>query len=183
MTRQGVGNRELARLFRMVSKFMVRAHHGGGHAPHAQFKLVALIHEKGPISQGDLLTMLDIRSSSLSELLAKLERSGLVVRERNPEDRRSFIVSTTPEAEALLAGSVRDEREIAGSLFACLDEAEKETLHALLTKMAGSLGEQHGPLRGGRGGRGGRGRGPGGRGRGRGRGMGGPPGGGRRGRR
>ena len=152
---------ELASLFRYASRLMARAHHGRRHESHArqaQVRVLAILRETGPVSQGELLRRLDVRSASLSELLGKLERNGLVRRERNPEDRRSFIVSATAAADALLS-----EREQAGPggddrFFACLDDTEKEALRAILSKLVASLRDED---------VGGSGRGPCGQGRGR----------------
>lgn len=161
------GSQELAHLFRYTSRLLARAYHGrrhgshGGHARHAQGKVLSIIGESGPISQGDLLNLLDVRSSSLSELLAKLERNGLVKRERNEADRRSFIVSATEAADALLAAREEGGQDIAESLFSCLDSEEKAALQAILRKLVASL-------KGGSGVDGCPGQGPHGRGRGRG---------------
>lgn len=134
---------ELASLFWYASRLMARAHHHGrrhgGHGRQAQVRVLAILRETGPISQAELLRRLDVRSASLSELLGKLERSGLVVRERNEADRRSFIVSATKAADALLAeweqaGPGGEER-----IFSCLDDAEKAALRSILEKFVASV--------------------------------------------
>lgn len=165
-------DRELASLFRYASRLMARADHGrrrGGHGRHAQGRVLAVIGKHGPLSQGELLRMLDVRSSSLSEVLSKLEAKGLVTRERNEADRRGFIVSATGAGDALLAEGNGMGRDFAESVFACLDAEEKKALHAILHKLVVSLGSRgrmndapEQPARGrggGRKGRGGRGRG------------------------
>ncbi|WFS62715.1 MarR family transcriptional regulator [Pseudodesulfovibrio thermohalotolerans] len=173
-----VNNAELAGLFRLASRLMARVCHGLDQAHHAQQRVLSLLLENGPMPQGELLEILDVRSSSLSELLRKLEDRGLILRERNEDDRRSFIISPTDEARAL----ARDDGGADGQ-FDCLDDEEREQLRTILGKLVASLREDPmsgGPGRGfgpgGRGGRGGRGNGFG-----RGRGFGNGPGG-RRGR-
>ncbi|WP_272698899.1 MarR family winged helix-turn-helix transcriptional regulator [Desulfovibrio sp. Fe33] len=170
-----VNNAELAGLFRLASRLMARACHGLDQAQHAQHRVLSLLLENGPMPQGELLEILDVRSSSLSELLRKLEDRGLILRERNEDDRRSFIISPTDAAKDL--GPDRDGMD---GQFDCLDNEEREQLRIILGKLVASLREDPmtgGPGRGfGRGGRGGRGNGFG-----RGRGFGNGPGG-RRGR-
>jgi DNA-binding MarR family transcriptional regulator len=160
-------NAELAGLFRLASRLMARVSHRRDSAHHAQHQVLSILLENGPMPQGELLEILDVRSSSLSELLRKLEDRGLILRERNERDRRSFIISPTDEARALdlLRNSGGDD---ADSLFDCLGEGEREQLRTILGKLVASLrldpmsgGPGRGFGRGGRGPGGGRGQGPG----------------------
>ncbi|MEZ7198152.1 MarR family winged helix-turn-helix transcriptional regulator [Pseudodesulfovibrio karagichevae] len=173
-------NAELAGLFRLASRLMARAYHRRDSAHHAQHRVLSLLLENGPMPQGELLEILDVRSSSLSELLRKLEDRGLILRERNPEDRRGFIISPTDQARELAPGNGGSPG--VDSQFDRLDEAEREQLRAILGKLIASLREDpmiegpgHGFGPGGPGGRGngfGKGRGgSGGRGNGFGRGR------------
>ncbi|WP_319582657.1 MarR family transcriptional regulator [uncultured Pseudodesulfovibrio sp.] len=169
-------NTELAGLFRLASRLMARAYHRGDSAHHAQHRVLSLLLQNGPMPQGELLEILDVRSSSLSELLRKLEDRGLILRERNPEDKRGFIISATDQARAM----VPENDGAPDGLFDSLDETERDQLRTILGKLVASLREDPatgGPGRGfgggGRGGRGGHGNGPGGGGQGFGKGRGG----------
>jgi len=51
--------------------------------------VLAIVRERGGMSQRELLDLLDVRSASLSEVLAKLERNGLIARRRDDADRRA----------------------------------------------------------------------------------------------
>lgn len=162
---QPVSGQELALLFRRVSRLMSRASHRCDHAHHAQARVLGIVRERGSISQAELLDLLDVRSSSLSELLGKLERAGLITRTRNEQDRRGFVVSAAGgEAEAAAPGPEMD-REGAESVFACLGEDERRQLGGLLSRLVealerepSGLGGGHGPGAGGRRGCMGRGR-------------------------
>ncbi|XXJ18068.1 MarR family winged helix-turn-helix transcriptional regulator [Desulfovibrio caledoniensis] len=163
-------NAELAGLFRLASRLMARASHRQDSAHHAQHQVLSILLENGPMPQGELLEILDVRSSSLSELLRKLEDRELILRERNPEDRRGFIISPTDQARSLAP----DNDSGTDSQFDCLDQAERDQLRTILGKLVATLRED--PMTGGPGrgfGRGGRGNGPGGRGQGFGKGRGG----------
>lgn len=158
----------LAGKFRYASRLMARAHHRDDHAHHAQHRVLSIIMERDTIPQGELLEILDVRSSSLSEILRKLERRELITRQRSEKDKRSFEVSVTPKAKTMFAD--REENESEGDqLFDCLDETEQEQLKNILEKLIGSHGDEDSHrCRGCR--DEGQGRGKGRRGRGRGRG-------------
>ncbi|WP_300155268.1 MarR family transcriptional regulator [Solidesulfovibrio sp.] len=162
-----VDSLELAMLLRRVARRMARFHHGRDQGRQAQEHVLALVRRHGGMSQAELLERLDVRSSSLSELLAKLEKAGRVVRERNPEDRRGFVVTAAGDGERESPdGAMRQSAEV---LFGVLDGQERRQLRALLEKLVAPLrevddgphGRGPGPGRrpgGGRGRRGGSGR-------------------------
>lgn len=120
---------------------MARARHERGHAQHAQLRVLSIIAGQASMSmsQRDLLEELDIRSSSLSELLAKLERSGLVERERDEADRRNFIVKITDEGRNLLKGHANERQHGVEGFFASFTQEEREQFVALLQKLNDSL--------------------------------------------
>jgi DNA-binding MarR family transcriptional regulator len=166
---QSMDETGLARLFRRASRLMARGYHQLDHAHHAQQHVLAVIMEKEPVAQGELLEILDVRSSSLSEVLGKLEHQGMISRERNEKDKRSFVVSATEQARNLNMGRTSDMMN-ADSLFACLDVEEQAQLRTILEKIVASLKDDPLYRESGRGRKGvGRGRSQGG---GRGKGMG-----------
>ncbi|WP_419786773.1 MarR family winged helix-turn-helix transcriptional regulator [Pseudodesulfovibrio sp.] len=173
-----VADSELIDLFRRTSRLMARAWHRQANAPMAQSRILHLLRERGPVSQRDMLGELDIRSASLSELLAKLEAGGWIARERNPDDRRGFIISATDRTMAD-TNSGTETTDGSAALFDCLADEERTALRDILTKLTDSLSKECPAGPGFGGGRHGRGRGPGkgfgrndGRGMGKGRGMG-----------
>lgn len=148
-TAAGITGAELGMLFHRAARLLARAYHRRDHAHHAQEHVLGIVRERGSITQAELLEILDVRSSSLSEVLAKLERAGLITRERNEADRRGFVISPTDKA----AGQEGEQGGMAGvsPLFACLDDAERAQLAGLLRKLTANLeddplchGECHG---------------------------------------
>lgn len=131
---------ELIALFRLTTRLMARSFHGeNGHAQHAQRKIIHILKETGPLPQSALLEILDIRSASLSELIGKLENTGMVTREKNEADRRSFVISLTPQAKTEIHASFKDMRSKAQELLNCLSETECQQLYGILDKLSTSL--------------------------------------------
>jgi DNA-binding MarR family transcriptional regulator len=54
-----------------------------------------------PAPVGELVRVFGVKPSTLTSLLDRLERAGLVRRETNPEDRRSFLVHNSRRGRAL----------------------------------------------------------------------------------
>jgi DNA-binding MarR family transcriptional regulator len=129
----------LTGLFRHALKVMSRAHHSQGHAQQAQARVLVILKEKEPMSQSELMEMLDVRSASLSEILAKLERNGFITRERSDQDKRNFIISVTDQGRTIAEGHKREYMENAETIFAALSAAERQQLGALLEKIITAL--------------------------------------------
>lgn len=129
----------LLSLFRRASHFIARVCHHQGHAHHAQRRILGLLKEKGALGQRELLEILGVRSASLSELLAKLERGGFITRERDQQDGRSVIVDLTGQGRDSLGETPQKQMESAEMLFAPLSPTERQTLEELLTKLIVAL--------------------------------------------
>lgn len=132
---------DLPALLQKLGKFLHRAHHLEGHPRHGQRRILAILKEGGSLNQRDLLEDLDIRSSSLSELLAKLTRQGLITRERDEGDRRNYVIRITERGRAAMEdhGAMQSERD--ALLFAALSESERRDLGNLLQKLLNSWGD------------------------------------------
>jgi DNA-binding MarR family transcriptional regulator len=87
-------------------------------------------------TQLEVATLLAIDKTTLTALLDRLERDGLVVREAHPEDRRARIpVSTEKGREAWLAVS-RTRDEVEAALLSDRSAEQVEALRVLLGRFA-----------------------------------------------
>ncbi len=107
-----------------------------------QGRVLALLKLKPEISQRELSSILDIRSQSLGELLAKLERSGYVTRTPSAADRRVMDVHLT---EAGKRASEQDEQQLdTTELFGCLTEEEQAVLDDYLNRIIATFEQRFG---------------------------------------
>lgn len=101
----------------------------------SQKRILIVLLETGTITQRRLTERLGIQPGSVSEVLAKMEKSGLIVRTESRDDRRTTDIALTGQGklqaeEALMQRKIRHEE-----MFSCLSEEEKSTLLALLEKV------------------------------------------------
>jgi DNA-binding MarR family transcriptional regulator len=106
----------------------------------SRYRILAALVEREKISQQELKEMLDIKSGSLSELLAKLEKKSLIHREKNSVDKRNRDIVLTEAGRAWLRSHTDSKRQRTGQLFAEMSGEEKSQLSALLGKI---LKSQH----------------------------------------
>ncbi|MGO8693405.1 MAG: MarR family winged helix-turn-helix transcriptional regulator [Rectinemataceae bacterium] len=105
-----------------------------------QGRVLALLKLKPEVSQKELSTILDIRSQSLGELLAKLERQGYVTRTPSEEDRRGMNISLTEAGK--IESEKQDEKADFDSFFDCLETEEQKKLGESLERLSRRLEEE-----------------------------------------
>lgn len=104
---------------------------------HGQRKILRILRDQSPISQKELQDILGIQSGSMSEIAAKLEGRGLIVRGRDQTDKRKITLSITEAGQEWMAR--RDDGEIEQrrtEFFLGLTQEERDTLESLLDKLA-----------------------------------------------
>jgi MarR family transcriptional regulator, organic hydroperoxide resistance regulator len=74
---------------------------------------------RGPMTVAALVEAVGVKRSTLTNILDRLERRGLVAREINPNDRRSFVVRPT-------RGGERAAKKVAAA-FAAVDSKLRKT--------------------------------------------------------
>jgi len=82
-----------------------------------------------PRSQTELAALAKVGNQTMSRTIERLERSGNVVRRRDPHDRRRQLVSITPEGATIFCAT----RSIEADLFP--DVGEQQILRAKLVQI------------------------------------------------
>lgn len=119
--------------------YEAQAHRYGamGDPLRGQGRVLALLKAKPETTQRELSYLLDMRQQSLSELLAKLEEKGYIVREKSQDDGRVTVVRLT-DAGAEAAPSP-EQMESRADALDCLTDEERSQLEALTAKVTNSL--------------------------------------------
>lgn len=90
-----------------------------------------------PLTPAELAERAGVTRATMTGLIDTLERDGLVVRERAPDDRRMTTVRPTARARALLRRILPGHFQLMAKLMLPLSAAERTTLVRLLHKILG----------------------------------------------
>lgn len=96
----------------------------------------------GPISQHELGAQLGIDRTTMVELIDDLEAKGVVVRRRNPADRRAYSIQLTPSGRTVQKRAATAFDSAAAEFFAPLAPDEREVLAGMLRRLIAAADEK-----------------------------------------
>lgn len=102
----------------------------------AMGRLLACAAENPRVSSRDLCDLLDVRPSSLSEILNRAESEGWITRTVDEEDRRIQRVDLSEKGRAFISEMEDARRKDAERKTACFTEEEKAQFCALCNKLS-----------------------------------------------
>ena len=102
-----------------------------------EFVVLRHLYEVGPISQQELGRALRIHASNLVALIDELESGGALIRRRDPDDRRRYLLELTDDGLRRLAEAESAVQASDAEMLAPLTKAERDRLRAYLIKLAG----------------------------------------------
>ena len=106
--------------------------------------ILRVLAQSDGMSQQELAGRLRMHASRLVGVVDALEAQGLVARQENADDRRTYALGLTDKGRAALADVSRISREHNDAVCASLSKEEREELAQLL----GRIAEQEGLTRG-----------------------------------
>ena len=89
----------------------------------------------GPRSVASLVEAVGVKRSTLTNILDRLERRGLVQREINPADRRSFLIRPTRGGERAVRKVARKFAAVDGKLARATTATERRAFETVLAKL------------------------------------------------
>lgn len=113
-------------------------------APRGQGRgrMLGLLLDHVEMSQTQIASHLGIRPQSLSEMLAKAESDGVIVRRQSTEDKRQTLVSLTDLGRSRVETYRENHRRQAAEFLTPLTDDEKNALAEILRKLIESKKEE-----------------------------------------
>ncbi|WP_121641192.1 MarR family winged helix-turn-helix transcriptional regulator [Virgibacillus sp. Bac330] len=115
---------------------------------NAQLNVLFCLLGGDPITQKQLLHYLDVKSSTLTVLLERLERKGLVFRKQHPDDSRAKILSLSEKGKHFIHQTVEPMGyELEKNLLRGFNQNEKEQLFELFDRLLSNMDQLKKELR------------------------------------
>lgn len=104
---------------------------------------IALYHidRKSPISQRDFSRLMNVQDSSGGRLIDRLERDGLVMRIKDPMDRRIILIELSESGKALYNKALSVGAKFNEDLIKDIDQKDLETFERVLNQLTKNVAE------------------------------------------
>ncbi len=102
----------------------------------SQIEVLWHVSHHTDMSVKDLANMLQVTPSAVTQLIEPLTKSGSLLRNTDPADRRSVMLHVSPSGKKALADVSRQKTLWMAKILEPLSDEELETLHTLFDKLA-----------------------------------------------
>ena len=107
----------------------------------AQWRLMLRLAASPSLRQVEVAELLDIEPITLCRIVDRLEEAGLVERQRDPSDRRAWLLNLTERAEPLLEKLRAIATELSAEAFGGLETAHIDALRSGLARIRDNLSQ------------------------------------------
>ena len=104
-----------------------------------QFLLIDLLWNQGPMSQLDIADQMQKDKNSITKLVDAIERKGYVVRQQNPNDRRSNTIVLTDLGNSLKDNAKTKGISILNTMLEGISEEELNSFLETLDKLCSNM--------------------------------------------
>jgi MarR family transcriptional regulator, lower aerobic nicotinate degradation pathway regulator len=108
-----------------------------------QTRLLGVLRDRQP-TMNELAKLLDLDKSSVTGLVDRAERRGLVRRIPSQEDRRAVMVALTQQGRSLISRAAADFEADVSALLARVSPRDREALSALVSRVLVTHAADHG---------------------------------------
>lgn len=129
---------EMTRLTRTIA-LLSRPPEADGGLDRAGYLLLRTLERIGPASINTIASAVGLDGSTVTRQVSAMKGLGLVERKTNPGDRRSCIISPTPEGKDLMRHVRRMRRGNLDSVTSDWTDDDRSTLGRLLAKLNDSI--------------------------------------------
>nr|WP_233568038.1 MarR family transcriptional regulator [Cohnella faecalis] len=106
------------------------------------FLSIDILHEKGPVTAGELSRLTGLTTGSVTSLIDRLEKNGFVRRQQDPHDRRKVIIVPLYEDKEDVSATYLQLHSEMVKLASSYSDEELELITQFLNKAGSVLEEQ-----------------------------------------
>ena len=108
-----------------------------------QYTALTVLERHPGLTSAELARNSFVRSQTMAQMITVLDERGLLARQRDPESKRQYLLSLTPEGPGLLDTLREDVAGLERQMVADLDDDDRSTLRRALRSCRLALGGGH----------------------------------------
>lgn len=108
-----------------------------------QYTALTVLERHPGLTSAELARNSFVRSQTMAQMITVLDERGFLARHRDPESKRQYLLSLTPEGQSALDTLREDVAGIERQMVADLDDDDRSTLRRALRSCRLALGGGH----------------------------------------
>jgi DNA-binding MarR family transcriptional regulator len=125
---------QLAKLHQLANRFLGQKVSVLGITP-VQAMILGFLGAEDGLTSADLGKRIELDSATLTGLLDRLEGAEMIVRQANPDDRRSILIHLTEKGRTVATEAIRLIEEANREFLADLNTEEEDGFRAVIRKL------------------------------------------------
>jgi DNA-binding MarR family transcriptional regulator len=101
--------------------------------------LSSITYIREPVTPTDVANWVDRDTTSITLIIDRMEKDGLISRVRDLKDRRTLRLIITPEGQMVYKKASRVSKAVAKKVLSCLPQDELDTLINLISKVSAHI--------------------------------------------
>jgi DNA-binding MarR family transcriptional regulator len=134
--------RVICALIRLHGREVLSRHH----LSPPQFEIMTAIYFEGEISQNEMPKRLHLAKSTISSLLDRLEKQGMISKKKIPSDKRIAVIRLTFKGANVIEQVIEKRREILKALTSQLSEKQRKEFNEIIARFAYLLEAEEGKI-------------------------------------
>ena len=134
--------RYASHLFRSIQIFVARELESYG-IGSGQFTLMMRLLRRDGVRQEELASSLNYDRATITRSMNRLEDAGYIVRERDPEDRRAYVVSLTEKGRSMESVLVDISSNLNDVILQGFTEEESLSFISMLMRAVGNISTEN----------------------------------------
>ncbi|MEO0140487.1 MAG: MarR family transcriptional regulator [candidate division WOR-3 bacterium] len=134
--------RIICSLIRLHGREILSRHH----LSPPQFDIMTTIYFEGELSQNEMPKKLHLAKSTISALLDRLEKQGMITKKKTPDDKRISTVRLTFKGTNVIEQVIERRRELLRELYSHLSERQREEFNEIISRFAYLLEAEEGKI-------------------------------------
>lgn len=140
-----ISSKELFHLERGIHRYRRTRHQqmmGRKGLRYGQPLMLMILYDEQPICQTKLASLMNVTPASVTVSLKRMEKSGWIVKETNPDDMRYSVIRLTPAGEELAEYSRNEMERINRQQYVGFSEEELSQLYRFYERMNQNLQQE-----------------------------------------
>lgn len=126
---------DIAGMMLELSRIMRRCHSGAKGVNFLRSHALFLLHDRGPVTLTEFASVMNVSPSTASVFVGRLQKLKLVIRAKNPRNKRQVVISLSPAGRKAVRDAESRKQAVIAEIFSVLPAKDLADLERILGRL------------------------------------------------